>query len=79
MEALGLLAIPVGLGSLICWVIVLIKMFKTDGVVPGIIGIICGLYALIWGWQHKDLVGNTLMLAAVTPRAVAPPVSSTSA
>lgn len=62
MEALGLLAIPVGLASLVCWVMVLIKMFKTAGVLHGIIGIICGLYALIWGWMHKEEVGRNLML-----------------
>lgn len=40
-----------GLGMFICWIFVLIQMFKTS-VVQGIIGLICGLWAFIWGWMH---------------------------
>jgi hypothetical protein len=46
----------VGLGSLVCWVMVLIKMFtdkEAGGTGKGIFGVICGLYALIWGWQNN--------------------------
>ena len=49
-----------GLGSLICWIMVLIKMFKDEeagGVGKGIFGLICGLYALIWGWQNGERLG----------------------
>jgi hypothetical protein len=52
---LMILSAIVGLGSLVCWVMVLIKMFgdkEAGGVGKGIFGIICGLYALIWGWQN---------------------------
>jgi len=42
------------LGSLVCWIIVLVKMFKTESSpVPGILGIICNLWAYIWGWMHS--------------------------
>jgi hypothetical protein len=51
---LGLLAGLAGLGSLICWILVLIKLFPAEGVGLGILGIICGLYTFIWGWQHAD-------------------------
>ncbi len=40
------------IGGLVCWIIVLIKMFQQAGVVHGIIGIICGLWAFIWGWMN---------------------------
>jgi hypothetical protein len=40
-----------GLGMLICWIIVLIHMFKAS-VLHGILGLICGLWAFIWGWMH---------------------------
>jgi len=44
----------VSLGSIICWIVVLTKMFPAGGVVKGILGIICALYALIWGYQNKE-------------------------
>jgi hypothetical protein len=59
---LGILAISAlaSLGSFICWIMVLIKMFgnaELGGVGKGIAGVICGLYALIWGWQNREAVG----------------------
>jgi hypothetical protein len=54
MEILGsILSIVGGIGSLVCWIIVLIRMFKTAGVLQGIIGIICALWAFIWGWINS--------------------------
>lgn len=45
----------VSLGSLVCWIAVLIPLFQKEGALKGILGIICGLYAFIWGWMHiKD-------------------------
>ncbi len=45
----------VSLGSLVCLIVVLIPLFKKEGVLKGILGIICGLYTYIWGWMHvKD-------------------------
>ena len=51
---LSLLAVVIGLGSLVCWIMVLIKLFKAEGPLYGILGIICGLYALVWGWMNAD-------------------------
>lgn len=51
---LGLLQFPVAIGSLVCAVIVLIKLFGDEGALKGILGIICGLYTYIWGWMNKD-------------------------
>lgn len=54
----------VGLGSLVCWIIVLTKLFPAEGALKGILGIICGLYAFIWGWQNADAKGiKNVMLA----------------
>jgi len=41
------------LGSLACWVIVLVKMFKTEKPLIGILGILCSLWAFIWGWMNS--------------------------
>jgi hypothetical protein len=43
-----------GLGSLVCLIIVLTKLFPAEGTGKGILGILCALYTFIWGWQHKD-------------------------
>jgi hypothetical protein len=61
----------IGLGCLVCWIIVLIQMFKS-GVLTGILGLICGLYAFIWGWLHAGgglrnvmLIWTILLIAAI--------------
>ena len=71
MQYLGWLA---GVGSLICFIIVLIKQFQNGGALHGIIGIItCGLWTFIWGWMNSGklnirnimLIWTVLYLAAV--------------
>jgi len=46
------------LGSIIAWVagiVVLVKLFQVEGVLKGILGLICMLYTYIWGWgKVKD-------------------------
>jgi hypothetical protein len=51
---LTILAVIVGIGSLICWIMVLIKLFQEKGVLHGILGIICALYPFIWGWMNAN-------------------------
>ncbi|MEA2604808.1 MAG: hypothetical protein QOF89_5800 [Acidobacteriota bacterium] len=51
MAIIGYLAAIV---SLICWIMVLIKMFPAEGPLKGILAIICGLYAFIWGWINAS-------------------------
>lgn len=43
------------IGSLIAFVagiFVLVKLFQTEGVMKGILGLICMLYTFVWGWQN---------------------------
>lgn len=54
MEIMFLLSVLLSLVSIVCWIIILIKLFNFEGVGKGIFGIICGLYAFIWGWQKAD-------------------------
>jgi hypothetical protein len=58
MEALvGLLALVSNLssiGSIACLIMVLIKLFKQEGVGLGILGIFCGIYTFIWGWMNVN-------------------------
>lgn len=52
------------LAIIVCQILVVIQMFKNAGVVHGILGLICGLYALIWGWMNANKYGiKNLMLA----------------
>lgn len=68
MFVIGLiLLLAGGIGSLICWIMVLIKMFQTEKPLIGILGIFCGLWAFIWGWMNSSKVGlkNIMMLWSV--------------
>src|SRR4051812_4785541 len=53
----GLAGIVVGLGSLVCFIIVLIKLFQQKGALHGILGIICALYPFVWGWIESPRLG----------------------
>jgi hypothetical protein len=68
MEALvSILGGLAGLGSLICLIIVLIKLFPAEGALKGIFGIFCGIYTFIWGWQNVDRYNlkNVMMIWSV--------------
>lgn len=52
----AILGILVGLVSLVCWIMTLIKMFSS-GILTGVLGLICALYALIWAWQNRPETG----------------------
>jgi hypothetical protein len=49
MRIIGLL---LWVGCIICWLIVLIKLFQDKGILHGILGLICWLYTFIWGWMN---------------------------
>ena len=58
-----ILASLVGLGSLVCFVIVLIKQFQTAGALHGIIGLItCGIWTFIWGWMRASTLNLKNMM-----------------
>ena len=56
----------IGLANLVCLVLVLMKMFPAEGALKGILGIICSLYAFIWGWQNADRFGLRNVMIAWT-------------
>ena len=60
-----ILAMLAGLGSFICFIMVLIKQFQDAGAVHGIIGIVtCGIWTFIWGWMNATRLNiKNLMLA----------------
>jgi tetratricopeptide (TPR) repeat protein len=60
--ALGISFLIIQVMSLVLFVIVLIKLFKKEGVLKGILGFFCGIYTFIWGWlKHKELALTKVM------------------
>ena len=59
---MGILVLLCQLGSIICLILVVVKMYQTEGALKAILGFICSLYGFIWGWMNKDKVGMNLML-----------------
>ena len=58
MLIIGIILLAIGsLGSLACWIIVLIKMFQNEKPLIGILGILCGIWAFIWGWMKSSTLG----------------------
>ena len=51
------LVIVCGIGSVVCWIMTLIHIFR-ENVGLGILGIICGLFAFIYGWVKVGEYGN---------------------
>jgi tetratricopeptide (TPR) repeat protein len=60
--ALGAVYLIANIVGLILFIVVLIKLFKTEGALKGILGFFCGIYTFIWGWmKHKQLAMTRLM------------------
>ena len=57
--AIGIILAAAGfIGMLICWIMILIKMFKNEKPLIGILGILCSLWAFIWGWMKSSALGT---------------------
>jgi tetratricopeptide (TPR) repeat protein len=62
------------LANLVFFIIVLIKLFKKEGPILGIVGLLCGFFTFIWGWiKHKQLELTKVMLIW-TVTIILPPV-----
>lgn len=46
------LAALAGIGSLVCWIMVLVKLFQNGQVAMGIVSIFCGIVAFVLGWMN---------------------------
>jgi hypothetical protein len=53
-----------GIGSLVCLIMVLIKMFQNEQPLIAVLGILCTLWAFIWGWMKSGTLGlkNIMLL-----------------
>ena len=75
--ALGAALVLAQVVSLIVWIIVLIKLWKAEGALKGVLGFFCGIYTFIWGWmKHKQLKMTKMMavwsLAFIAPMILVP-------
>ena len=60
--ALGAAYLVANIVSLILFIVVVVKLFKNEGALKGILGLFCGIYTFIWGWmKHKQLTMTKLM------------------
>jgi hypothetical protein len=39
--------------QLVCWIMVLVQIFKHQQIALGIVGIICGIVAFVYGWMKS--------------------------
>ena len=64
---MAMLAMLCGLGNLMCFVLVLLKLFPAKKALKRILGIICGLYTFIWGWMNaaKHNLKNIMLIWTV--------------
>jgi len=51
-----ILSAVIGIGTLVCWIIVLVKIFQSGNILMGILGI-CPLVAFIYGWVKNEELG----------------------
>ena len=62
--ALGIAFIIMQITCFVFFIMVLVKLFKNEGALKGILGFIFGIYAFIWGWiKHKELALTKVMVA----------------
>ena len=52
-----------GIVGFVAGIILLIKLFKKEGALKGILGLLCFIYLIVWGWMnHKALNMTKLMI-----------------
>ena len=52
------------LTSFVCFIMVLIQLFKAKGAGHGILGIFCGIYTFIWGWMNAKALNLSKVMIA---------------
>lgn len=60
---MSILPLLVLVAMIIVQILVVIKMFQNAGALHGILGLLCGLYAFVWGWMNATKLNiRNLML-----------------
>ncbi len=59
----GIVVIILAIVQLVTFIMVLIRLFKNEGIFKGILGILCSIYTFVWGWiKHRELQLTKIML-----------------
>ena len=61
--AMGIALVIINILCLVFFFVVLIKMFKNEGALKGILGFFCSIYTFIWGWMKHKQLGMTKIMA----------------
>lgn len=60
---MGIGLVLINLLCLVFFFIVLVKLFKNEGALKGILGFFCSIYPFIWGWMKHKQLGMTKIMA----------------
>jgi len=63
MMAMGIALVIINILCLVFFFVVLIKLFKNEGTLKGILGFFCSIYTFIWGWMKHKQLGMTKIMA----------------
>ena len=61
---MGIGLVIINILCLVFFFIVLVKLFKNEGALKGILGFFCSIYPFIWGWMKHKQLGMTKIMTA---------------
>ncbi|MBW2436277.1 MAG: tetratricopeptide repeat protein [Deltaproteobacteria bacterium] len=60
---MGIALIIINILCFVFFIMVLVKLFKNEGALKGILGFFCSIYTFIWGWMKHKQLGMTKLMA----------------
>ena len=60
---MGIALLIINILCFVFFIIVLVKLFKNEGALKGILGFFCSIYTFIWGWMKHKQLGMTKIMA----------------
>ena len=61
---MGIGLVIINILCLVFFFMVLVKLFKNEGALKGILGFFCSIYPFIWGWMKHKQLGMTKIMTA---------------
>jgi len=59
---MGIALIIINILCLVFFFMILVKLFKNEGALKGILGFFCSIYTFIWGWMKHKQLGMTKIM-----------------
>jgi len=59
---MGIVLVIINILCLVFFFVVLVKLFKNEGALKGILGFFCSIYTFIWGWMKHKQLGMTKIM-----------------